>query len=154
MQLARLRGARVIGTTNPRNDDLLRELGVEPVAYGDGLLDRVRSLAPDGVDVALDLVGTDEAMDVSLALVADRDRIATIANFERGPREGVQLLGDGPGADPGTRSAPRPGPSWPRSPAAERSGCSWGRRTPWTTPPTPTARSLTGHTTGKLVLLP
>lgn len=102
VQLARLRGARVIGTTNPRNDDLLRDLGVEPVAYGDGLHERVHTLAPDGVDVALDLVGTDEAMDVSLALVADRDRIATIANFERGPREGVQVLGNGPGADPGT----------------------------------------------------
>ncbi len=46
VQLARLRGARVIGTTNPRNDDLLRDLGVEPVAYGDGLLDRVRTAGP------------------------------------------------------------------------------------------------------------
>jgi NADPH:quinone reductase-like Zn-dependent oxidoreductase len=91
----------VIGTAGPRNHDVLRALGADPVAYGDGLLDRVRGLASAGVDAALDLVGTDEAMDVSLALVPDRQRIVTIANFERGPEEGVRLLGNGPGADPG-----------------------------------------------------
>ena len=52
------------------------------MAYGDGLLDRVREAAPDGVTVALDGAGTDEAIEVSLELVADRDRIATIV---RGP---------------------------------------------------------------------
>jgi NADPH:quinone reductase-like Zn-dependent oxidoreductase len=109
VQLGRLRGARVIATASERNHALLRELGAEPVTYGAGLLDRVRELAPDGVDAALDLVGTDEAMDVSLALV-DRDRIATIANFARAPKEGVRLLGSGPGADPGDelRQAVRP----------------------------------------------
>jgi NADPH2:quinone reductase len=101
VQLAVARGARVIGTANARNHDLLRELGAEPVAYGGGLADRVRLLAPDGIDAALDLVGTDEAMDVSLELVADRQRVVTIANFDRGPSEGVRLLGAGPGADPG-----------------------------------------------------
>jgi NADPH:quinone reductase-like Zn-dependent oxidoreductase len=110
VQLARLRGARVIATAGERNHDLLRELGAEPTSYGEGLLERVRALAPDGVDVALDLVGTDEAMDVSLALVADRDRIASIANFARAPHEGIKLLGGGPGADPGDeiRMAARP----------------------------------------------
>jgi NADPH:quinone reductase-like Zn-dependent oxidoreductase len=154
VQLARLRGARVIGTTNPRNDDLLRELGVEPVAYGDGLLERVQSLAPEGVGAALDLVGTDEAMDVSLDLVTDRSRIATIANFARAPREGVLLLGNGPGADPGAeiRDAARPelarlagegslrvfvGATYSLDDAADAH-----------------RQILTGHTTGKLVLLP
>jgi len=99
VQLAGIRGARVIATASPRNHDLLRSLGAEPVAYGDGLADRVRELAPDGVDAALDLVGTDEALEVSLALVADRDRIATIANFGD---NGIKVLGGGPGADPGT----------------------------------------------------
>jgi len=47
-------------------------------------------------------VGTDEALDVSLALVADRSRIATIAAARRGLREGVRVLGGGPGGDPGT----------------------------------------------------
>jgi NADPH:quinone reductase-like Zn-dependent oxidoreductase len=101
VQLARLRGARVIATASERNHELLRSLGAAPVVYGDGLADRVRALAPDGVGAAIDTVGNDEAMDVSLELVADRSRIATIANFDRAPREGVQLLGNGPGADPG-----------------------------------------------------
>ncbi|CAB4696393.1 MAG: zinc-binding dehydrogenase [Actinobacteria bacterium] len=101
VQLAALRGARVLATASPARHDLLRELGAEPVAYGAGLLDRLRDLAPDGIDAALDLVGTDEALDVSLALVAP-ERIATIANFSRGPGAGVRVLGGGPGADPGT----------------------------------------------------
>ena len=102
VQLGVARGARVIGTASPANHDLLRELGAEPVAYGDGLADRVRALAPEGVDAALDLVGSDEALAVSLELVGDRDRIATIANFTDGPAAGIKVLGGGPGADPGT----------------------------------------------------
>lgn len=154
VQLARLRGARVIATASARRDALLRELGAEPVVYGEGLADRVRALAPDGVDVAIDLVGTDEAMDVSLALVADRDRIATIANFARGPSEGVKLLGGGPGADPGTeiRDAARPE-------LARLAGEGQLRVIVKETYPLDDAAEahrqiLTGHTTGKLVLLP
>ena len=109
VQLLVDRGARVIGTAGPGRQDDVRALGAEPVPYGDGLLERVRDLAPDGVHVALDAVGTDEAVDVSLALVADRDRIATVAAFARAPGLGIRLLGGGPGADPGTqvRSAAR-----------------------------------------------
>lgn len=103
-QLALLRGARVIGTASERNHDTLRELGVEPVAYGAGLLDRVRHLAPEGVDVAIDTVGTDEAVTVSLALLADPARLVTIANaqFETVLAAGGKAIGGGAGADPGT----------------------------------------------------
>ncbi|BDI22947.1 NADP-dependent oxidoreductase [Herbiconiux sp. L3-i23] len=100
-QLAIGRGARVIGTSSAARFDVLRRFGVEPVEYGDGLLDRVREIAPE-ITVALDTVGTDEAVDVSVALVADRHRIATIAAFGRGGEAGIQLLGGSPGADPGT----------------------------------------------------
>ena len=74
-------GATVIGS--PARHDQLRELGAIPVAYGEGLADRVRA-ALDGreVTVALDCIGTDEAIEVSKQLVADHDRIATIV---RGP---------------------------------------------------------------------
>jgi NADPH2:quinone reductase len=102
IQLAVARGTRAIVTASPARHDELRAFGAEPVAYGEGLLERVRDLAPDGVDAALDLVGTDEALEVSLALVADRVRIATIANFTTGPAAGIKVLGGGPGADPGT----------------------------------------------------
>src|SRR5438477_3155907 len=53
VQLAVVRGARVIGTASPANHDYLRLLGADPVASGEGLAGRVRALAPDGVDVAL-----------------------------------------------------------------------------------------------------
>lgn len=102
VQLARRRGAAVVGTCSPRNDELVRGLGATPVAYGAGLADRVRAIWPEGPSVALDCVGTDEALDVSLELVADRDRIATIANFDGGGAAGIRLLGGGPGADPGS----------------------------------------------------
>jgi NADPH:quinone reductase len=102
VQLAVARGATVVATASPARHDFLRGLGVAPVAYGDGLEQRVRASASGGVDAALDLIGTDEAMDVSLALVADRGRVATIAGFARGMSAGVKVLGGAPGADPGT----------------------------------------------------
>ncbi len=101
VQLAIGRGAIVIGTASPANHDLLRSLGAMPITYGDGLADRVRAVAPAGIDAALDLVGTDEAVEVSLELVSNRDRIVSIAAFGRGDT-GIKLIGGGPGADPGT----------------------------------------------------
>ena len=102
VQLATARGARVVATASPQRHGFLRGLGAVPVAYGDGLAERATAAAPDGFDAALDLIGTDEAVDVSLALVPDRDRIATIAAFARAPKAGIKLLGGAPGADPGT----------------------------------------------------
>ncbi|WP_199925898.1 NADP-dependent oxidoreductase [Streptomyces sp. NRRL S-495] len=80
VQIARALGARVIGTAGERNHAYLRELGAEPVRYGEGLAERVRELAPAGVDAALDLVGGD-AVEVSAGLVADPARIASVADF-------------------------------------------------------------------------
>ncbi|WP_258567227.1 NADP-dependent oxidoreductase [Microbacterium sp. Se5.02b] len=82
VQFAVAWGATVIATASTARHDQLRELGAIPVAYGDGLLERVREAAPSPVTVVLDGAGTDEAIETSLALVADRDRIATIV---RGP---------------------------------------------------------------------
>ena len=58
-QLARIAGARVIGTGSAGSADALRALGAEPVVYGEGLVERVRALAPSGVTAAMDLHGTD-----------------------------------------------------------------------------------------------
>ena len=60
VQIARTRGARVIGTASANNHDYLRSLGAEPTTYGEGLEQRVRELAPDGVDAALDAAGSAE----------------------------------------------------------------------------------------------
>ena len=102
VQLAADRGATVIGTASRARHSFLRELGAIPVTYGEGLADRVRELAPGGIDAALDLVGTDEAIDVSLELVPDRARIVTIAASGRAGQVGIKAVGGGPGADPGT----------------------------------------------------
>jgi NADPH:quinone reductase-like Zn-dependent oxidoreductase len=102
VQLAAARGATVIATASPRRHDFLRQLGATPVSYGEGLGARVRAVAPGGINAALDLVGTEEALDVSVALIGNRARIATIANFRGGAEAGIKVLGNGPGADPGT----------------------------------------------------
>ncbi|MFF0391569.1 NADP-dependent oxidoreductase [Kitasatospora sp. NPDC004615] len=80
VQIATALGARVIGTAGPHNHTYLRGLGAEPVEYGQGLAERVRALAPDGVDAVLDLVGGD-ALDVSTALVKDPARIASSVDY-------------------------------------------------------------------------
>lgn len=102
IQLAVGRGASVIGTASPGKHSFLRELGAIPVAYGPGLAGRVRGQAPGGVDAALDLVGTEEAIDTSLELVPDRSRIVTIAAAGRAGQLGIKAVGGAPGADPGT----------------------------------------------------
>lgn len=81
VQLARAWGATVIGTASPRNHDYLRSLGAIPVSYGEGLVERVRELAPEGVDVALDAAG-EEALRASVELVHDKKRIGTIVAFD------------------------------------------------------------------------
>ena len=95
VQLAFGGGARVIATAGEAEHDLLRSLGAEPVAYGDGLLERVQALAPDGVDAALDCVGTAEAIEVSLAVVGiaaglsrSSPRLAPSNLISRGSAEG------------------------------------------------------------------
>jgi NADPH2:quinone reductase len=102
VQLGVARGATVIATAGAASHDLLSSLGATPIVYGAGLADRVREVAPGGVDAALDLVGTDEAVETSLELVDDRSRIVTIAAFGRAAADGIVLIGGGPGADPGT----------------------------------------------------
>jgi NADPH:quinone reductase-like Zn-dependent oxidoreductase len=91
VQLAKNTGARVIGTGSERSFEFLRELGAEPVAYGDGLADRVRALAPDGVTAATSLVGI-ETVEVALALGVPPERISTIAAGPN-PPGGVRATG-------------------------------------------------------------
>ena len=99
VQLARLDGIKVIGTASEGDFDTLRGYGAIPVTYGDGLMQRVAEAAPDGIDAAIDLIGTDEAIDVSLGLVADHSRIATIVAFDRAKEAGIQALGGSEGQD-------------------------------------------------------
>ncbi|QEO14877.1 NADP-dependent oxidoreductase [Agromyces intestinalis] len=95
IQFARRFGARVVATASERNHAHLRELGAEPVEYGPGLADRVRAVAPDGITVAVDAVGTDEAIEVSNELVADHDRVATIVRGADAAELGIRAWGGG-----------------------------------------------------------
>ncbi|MFE0136880.1 NADP-dependent oxidoreductase [Streptomyces sp. NPDC059037] len=79
VQLARHAGARVIGTASESNHGFLRELGAEPVTYGEGLAGRVRELAAEGVDAAFDTVGGD-ALKVSAEVLAPGGRLASISD--------------------------------------------------------------------------
>ncbi len=99
LQQARLLGATVIGTAAPDNFDAVRRYGGIPVEYGPGLEARVRAVASSQVTVALDTVGSDEAIDVSLAVVADRERIVTTAAFQRAKADGLVSIG---ASNPGT----------------------------------------------------
>ena len=154
VQLAVARGARVIGTASESRHEIVRALGGEPVAYGDGLADRVRSLAPGGVDAAIDTVGTDEAVDVSLELVADRSRIATIAGFARGREAGIKLLGGGPGADPGDDLRSTARLELVDLVAAGKLVVSVAASYPLAQVVESQKAILSGHTTGKIVLVP
>jgi len=93
LQQARQLGARVVGTASRANFGLVRRFGGTPVEYGAGLLARVREAAPEGIAAALDTVGSDEAGDVSLALVADRKRVVTIVAASRAKADGYVFVG-------------------------------------------------------------
>ncbi|GAA4524173.1 NADP-dependent oxidoreductase [Amycolatopsis samaneae] len=98
VQLAKLAGARVLGTASEGTFEFLRGLGAEPVTYGPGLADRVRALAPGGVSAATDLFGTETA-EAALALGVAPGRISAIA-ARPAPPAGVRATG-GFDAEPG-----------------------------------------------------
>ncbi|NYE15583.1 NADPH:quinone reductase-like Zn-dependent oxidoreductase [Actinomadura citrea] len=90
VQLAVARGVRVIGTAGPANQEYLRSLGAEPVTYGEGLVERVRALAPDGVDVALDVAGSGVLPEL-IALAGGAGHVVTVADFGGAREHGVRF---------------------------------------------------------------
>ncbi len=97
LQQARLLGLKAIGTASEKNFEIVKKFGGIPVQYGAGLKERIEAAAPAkaGITAALDTVGTDEAIDVSLALVPDRQRIVSAAAFGRSQKDGFQAVGGG-----------------------------------------------------------
>lgn len=85
-------GARVIGTASEKSFERVRRFGGLPVAYGPGLAERVAEAAQGRIAAALDTVGTDEAIDVSLELVPDRTRIVTIVAAQRAEKKGFHAV--------------------------------------------------------------
>ena len=87
VQIATALGARVIGTASEGNHEFLRGYGVEPVSYAAGLAERVRALAPDGVDVVADFVGG--VLETTLAVLADGGRHGSVTDPSVEPAGGI-----------------------------------------------------------------
>lgn len=146
VQLAVARGATVIGTASPANHDYLRSLGAIPVAYGDGLADRIRAAAPQGVDAVFDAAGQG-ALEASVELRGTTDRTITIADAV-----GAQQLGV-PYSAGGERSAEALAALADLA-AAGKLHVEVAETFPLADAPKAQERSATGHTRGKLLLHP
>jgi NADPH:quinone reductase-like Zn-dependent oxidoreductase len=97
VQLVRRSGATVIGLASEPNHEWLRGHGVIPVAYGDGVADRIREAAPGGVDACIDTIGGGY-VELALELGVAPDRIDTIAGFSAPGKYGVKAEGNAAGA--------------------------------------------------------
>jgi NADPH2:quinone reductase len=98
VQLLALRGSQVLGIASQANADWLRSHGAVPVSYGDGLAERLRDAAGQ-IDAFIDLFGP-EYLDVAVDLGVPRDRIETIASFEKAQELGVKAEGSGTASTP------------------------------------------------------
>jgi NADPH:quinone reductase-like Zn-dependent oxidoreductase len=83
IQIARDRGAQVIGVASAANHDYLRQLGAIPTTYGAGMVERVRQLAPDGIDAALDIAGSGVIREL-IDLTGEPSQVLSIADFSAG----------------------------------------------------------------------
>ncbi|MFC8079195.1 NADP-dependent oxidoreductase [Streptomyces sp. NPDC057307] len=90
VEIAVARGATVIGTASERNHAFLTSLGAVPTTYGSGLAERLATLAPGGVDIALDTAASG-SLDDLVAIVGDPARVSTIADHANAHRLGVHL---------------------------------------------------------------
>ncbi len=94
VQLLALRGSRVLGIASQVNADWLRSHGAIPVSYGDGLAARLRDAASGKIDAFIDLFGP-QYLELAVDLGIPRDRIETIASFEKAQELGVKAEGSG-----------------------------------------------------------
>jgi NADPH:quinone reductase-like Zn-dependent oxidoreductase len=113
VQLVRQTGARVIAIAGPGRADWLRSVGAEPVAYGDGLAERLRAAAPDGFDAFIDTHG-DGYVDLAIGLGIPPDRIDTIIDFEAAGRHGTHSDGSTDASDPAILSTMADHVAWGR----------------------------------------
>lgn len=144
VQLAVARGARVIGTAGPAQHAFVASLGATPVEYGDGLAERVRPLAPGGVDAAFDTSGHGAVADL-VTLTGDPAQVLTIAEF--GAAElGVRV------SDGSTDRAPEAIAEVARLAAAGRFVVRLGAVVPWTEPWRAHELVESGHAGGRVVL--
>jgi NADPH:quinone reductase-like Zn-dependent oxidoreductase len=92
VQLAKVRGAEAIGIASEGNHEWLSSVGVIPVAYGEGLAERIRAAAPRGVDAFIDTFG-EEYVRLALELGIPKGRIETIIAFQAAEETGIKAEG-------------------------------------------------------------
>lgn len=92
VQLLKVRGATVIGIASEPHHSWLSSIGVTPVAYGDGLIERIRAAAPSGVDAFIDTFGPDYVK-LAIDLGVQAERVNTVIAFEAAEEYGVKTDG-------------------------------------------------------------
>jgi NADPH:quinone reductase-like Zn-dependent oxidoreductase len=85
-------GATVVGTAREANHEALRAAGVLPTTYGPGLPERVRALAPQGVDAALHAAASDALPDLVQIVGGDPSRVVTVIDRDGAARLGTHLV--------------------------------------------------------------
>ena len=98
VQLARVRGARVIASASQANHDYLREIGATPVRYGPDVAERVRAAADGPVDAVFDVAGKTPVEEL-IGLVPRPSQVLSIANFAAA-RAGARVTGGGAESHP------------------------------------------------------
>ena len=99
VQLLALRGAKVLGIASPSNAEWLRSHGAVQVSYGEGLAERLKAASPDAIDAFIDLFGP-EYVQLAVDLGIPRDRIETIASFEKAQEVGAKADGSATASTP------------------------------------------------------
>jgi NADPH:quinone reductase-like Zn-dependent oxidoreductase len=150
VQLARRKGATVIGLAGPSNHDWLTRHGVIPVAYGDGVAARIRDAAPAGrgVDAFLDTHGGDYVELALNDLKVSPERVDTIVRFDAAAKYGVKVDGNAAGASTATLS------ELARLAAAKELEIPLANTYPLSDVRTAYSTLAKGHLRGKIVLIP
>ncbi|MCX8564963.1 NADP-dependent oxidoreductase [Mycolicibacterium mucogenicum] len=147
VQLAKAQGVNVIGTAGESNQEYLRSLGATPVVYGDGLAERIRAVAPQGVDAVLDASGRGE-IPLSIELTGNPARVLTLVAFDAAAT-GIQVHAGGSGNELGAAL---------RELAAlagqARLVVSISQTFPLTEAAAALSASMTGHGHGKIAIVP
>jgi len=99
VQLLQVRGAKAVGIASPANAEWLTAHGATPVAYGEGLAERLGAAAPDGIDAFIDLFGP-EYVELAADLGISPRRIETIISWKKAAEIGAKAEGSGTASTP------------------------------------------------------
>jgi NADPH:quinone reductase len=99
VQLLKVKGANVVGLASEDHHDWLREKGVTPVTYGEGVMQRILAATPQGIDAFIDLYGP-EYVELAVELDVPPEKIETIIAYEKAQEVGAKMEGSGDATSP------------------------------------------------------